>query len=323
MYQETLIFLAMVFVAALLLVQSTIAPLFGENREVRKRLKRRLRSVGESGRSAGASLIREKFTRNLSPWERRLESLPKMAALAQVLDQAGYQVPAYRIAALSIGVATAAAMAVYALTPMPLVAAGAFVFGGSLPVLKVLRDRKKRFDDFERHFPEALDIMIRGMRAGHPFSDALHVASQELEGAVSRELAIVFYDINFGGDIRRALFNLLERMPSITVTAFITSVLIQRETGGNLTELLGQLSKTIRERFAFQGKVKSASAEGRMSAWVLTMIPFVLAALLTATSPEYIAPLIRDQEGHKLIAISFGFITVGILWIRRIIRIDV
>lgn len=323
MYQEALLFFGMVFIAALLLAQGMMPSLFGENREVRKRLKRRLQMVGESSVSAGASLIREKFLRNLSPWERRLESLPKMAAFAQVLDQAGYRVPAYRIVGLGIGLALVAAVAGYALSGIPLVALGGFALGGALPPLKVLRDRKKRFDDFEKRFPEALDIMIRGMRAGHPFSESLHVAAKELDGPISKEFAIVFYDINFGGDVRRALVNLLERMPSITVTAFVTSVLIQRETGGNLTELLGQLSRTIRERFAFQGKVRSASAEGRASAWVLTMIPFVLTAMLTATSPDYIVELVREPTGHKLIGAAFGFIIVGILWIKRIIRIDV
>ncbi len=323
MHHDILIFLGMVFTAALLLAQSTMAPIFGENRHMRKRLKRRLQMVEESGGPSGASLIREKFLRDLAPWERRLEALPRMASLAQLLDQAGYRIPAYRMILLSIIVGILGAVAGYWFSRMPLVALGAGVAGLVLPIWKANRDRKKRLDRFEQGFPEALDIMIRGLKAGHPFAEAIHVAAQELEGPVSKELAIAFYDINFGGDVRRALLNLLERMPSVTVTAFVTSVLIQRETGGNLAELLRQLSATIRARFSFQGKVKSASAEGRMSAWVLVLIPFILAAMMAVSNPEYMAVLTRDPEGHKLIAAAFGLILVGILWIRRIIRIDV
>ena len=113
-----------------------------------------------------------------------------------------------------------------------------------------------------------------------------------------------------------------ERVPSITVTAFVTSVLIQRETGGNLAELLTQLSRTIRARFSFHGKVKSASAEGRMSAWVLTLIPFVLAIMLMISSPGYLDVLIDDPQGHTIIGVAFGLLLTGILWIRRLIRID-
>jgi tight adherence protein B len=320
---EVLTFLGMVFIAAMLLAHSTIAPIFGENRDVRKRMKRRLKMVEDAGPSVGATLLRENFLKELKPWERRLEAMPKMAALTSLLEQAGYKVPAYRILLLSLALALVGAAAGYLSTRMPAVGLVAGILGLALPVWKISRDRKKRFDRFEQQFPEALDIMIRGLKAGHPFAESLHVVSKELDGAVAQEFAIVFYDINFGGDVRRALLNLLERMPSVTVTAFVTSVLIQRETGGNLSELLGQLSKTIRARFSFQGKVKSASAEGRMSAWVLTLIPFVLAALLTVTTPGYMLALIKEPLGHQLIGAAFGLLLLGILWIKKLIRIDV
>jgi tight adherence protein B len=323
MHSEIMIFLGMVFIAAMLLAHSTIAPIFGENRDVRKRMKRRLKMVEDAGPSVGASLIRQKFLKELQPWERRLESLPRMASLSSLLEQAGYKVPAYRILLLSAALALTGATAGYLATRMPAVSLGAGLLGLALPLWKISRDRKKRFDQFEQRFPEAIDIMIRGLKAGHPFAESLHVAARELDGAVAQEFAIVFYDINFGGDVRRALLNLLERMPSVTVTAFVTSVLIQRETGGNLSELLGQLSKTIRARFSFQGKVKSASAEGRMSAWVLTLIPFVLAAILTVTSPQYMLALVKDPLGHQVIGSAFGLLLLGILWIKRLIRIDV
>jgi len=140
---------------------------------------------------------------------------------------------------------------------------------------------------------------------------------------VAHEFGLTFADINYGNDVRRAMLGLLERMPSMTVMMLVTSILIHRETGGNLTEVLERLSNLIRGRFRFQRKVKTMSAEGRMSAWVLIAIPFVLAAAIVVMNPAYLTLLVKDPVGQKLIVGAFGSMLVGIFWIRKIIRIQV
>jgi tight adherence protein B len=129
--------------------------------------------------------------------------------------------------------------------------------------------------------------------------------------------------MNYGNDVRRAMLSLLARMPSVTVMSLVTSVLVQRETGGNLAEILNQISKVIRGRFRFQRRVKTLSAEGRMSAWVLALVPLVLFAAMMITNPTYLPMLLNHPMGQKLIGFTFVWASIGVYLIRRIIRIDV
>ena len=147
--------------------------------------------------------------------------------------------------------------------------------------------------------------------------------AEEMQDPVSREFAITFADLNYGNDVRSAMLGLLERMPSVTVMALVTSVLVQKETGGNLAEILDEIGKVIRGRFRLQRKIKTLSAEGRLSAWILAMIPFGLFAAISITTPSYLPSLLENPMGQKLIFWGFALMVVGIYWIRRIIRIDV
>ncbi|MNQ89109.1 Bacterial type II secretion system protein F domain protein [compost metagenome] len=165
--------------------------------------------------------------------------------------------------------------------------------------------------------------MVRALKAGHPFNETLRLVADEQKGVVAHEFGLTFADINYGNDVRRAMLGLLERMPSMTVMMLVTSILLHRETGGNLTEILQRLSSLIRGRFRFQRKVKTLSAEGRMSAWVLVAIPFVLCIGLVLTTPEYLPMLLNDPTGHKLIMAAFVAMLLGIFWIKKIIRIEV
>jgi len=133
----------------------------------------------------------------------------------------------------------------------------------------------------------------------------------------------VFGDINYGNDVRRAMLGLLSRVPSVTVMALVTAILVQKETGGNLAEILEKISTVIRGRFKLQRKVQSYTAEGRMSAWVLAMVPLVLFIALWVTTPDYLPILIEDERGQKMVVFGFVSSVVGVLWIRKILRIDV
>lgn len=318
------IFMLMVFGAVFLLAQAFILPTFGENRQARKRLKQRLRSIsGDSGAAGGMSLVRRRYLRELSPMERWLESLPGMDRLEYLIEQAGRETPAYRVVLRAIGLGTVAGVSLGYLSHRPLLGLAAGAVAAAVPLLRLMIARTKRLAKFEEQLPDALMIMARALRAGHPFTEALHLVSEEMQEPVSTEFGTTFMEVNYGGDLRAALAGLLSRIPSVTVMALVSSVSIQKETGGNLAELLDRLATVVRERFRFQRKLKTLSAEGRMAAWILSLMPFVLAGVLSLVSPNFLPMLTQDPAGRQLVVVAFVFMMIGILWLSRIVRIDV
>jgi tight adherence protein B len=321
---DQVIFVGMVFVAVFLLAQAFVVPTFGENRQVRNRMRQRLQAMARDNESqAPVSLVRRQYLRELSAPERWLESLPGMQKLAQLIEQAGRETPAYRVVGgtllLGAGVAVAAVLATGRLIPGLLLGAAAL----PVPLIRLSMARTRRMALFEEQLPDALTIMARALRSGHPFSGALHLVSEELQDPVAREFGATFTEINYGGDVRAALRALLERMPSVTVMAFVTSVLIQKETGGNLAELLERLAAVVRERFRFHRKLRTLSAEGRLAAWILSLMPFVLAMVLSVVNPDLLPMMTTDPTGRNLVAGAFVLLVIGVLWLRRIVRIDV
>lgn len=320
----TFIFIAMVFATVVLLTAGLTVPVFGEGNKMRKRLKQRMEELdAESGEEKISSLLREKYLRNLSPLERSLESLPFMDTLRNMISQAGYEMLAYRLVGLAVICALVAGAAAWLFTKLLLAVAVAMLIGGALPIWKVWMARAERMAKFEEQLPDAIDSMRRALKAGHPFGATLKLVAEDMENPIAREFELTFADLNYGNDLRRAMLGLLQRIPSMTVMALVTSVLVQKETGGNLAEILEQISRVIRGRFRFYRRVKTLSAEGRLSGWILALVPFVLVVVITATTPEYLPVLMESPAGKKLIlaACIAGFI--GILWIRRIIRVEV
>ncbi|MBD9603799.1 type II secretion system F family protein [Pseudomonas sp. PDM10] len=319
-----LIFLGMVFIAVFLLAQGVAVPVFGEAGKMRKRIRSRLHVMERANNLPNMqSVLRQKYLTRLSPLEARLEQLPFMEALTQMIEQSGHEYRAYRVLLLGLALGVWAGILIWMISSvwwMALVVGFGVLW---LPRMKIARDRSKRFAEFEEGLPDALDAMCRALRAGHPFNETLRLVAEEHKGPVAQEFGLAFADINYGNDVRRAMLGLLERVPSMTVMMLVTSILIHRETGGNLTEVLERLSRLIRGRFRFQRKVRTLSAEGRMSAWVLVAIPFVLAAVILVTTPSYMPLLLNDPVGHKLIVGAFGAMLLGIFWIRQIIRIQV
>ncbi|UCO96637.1 type II secretion system F family protein [Metapseudomonas lalkuanensis] len=319
-----LAFLGMVFVAVFLLSQGLVVPVFGEAGKVRRRIRARLDVLEHASNLPNMqTVLRQKYLKRLSPLEARLEQLPLMERLAQTIEQAGHVYLAYRVALLCLILATVTGGGAWLLFKIWW---AALILGGvvfCLPLMKVARDRNARFAAFEEGLPDALDAMCRALRAGHPFNETLRLVAEEHTGPVAVEFGLTFADINYGNDVRRAMLGLLERMPSMTVMMLVTSVLIQRESGGNLTEVLERLSRLIRGRFRFQRKVRTLSAEGRVSAWVLVSVPFALCAGIMFTTPQYMPVLINEPLGQKMVMAAFAAMILGIFWIRRIIRIQV
>ena len=318
------IFIVMVFVTVVLLMQGLVVPVFGESAKARKRLKKRIADIEAVGDAeAFSSLLREKYLRHLSPLERRLESFAAMEALARRIEQAGHKILAYRLVLISLGIGVTALLVSWPYIRMPVVSIFTALLAMYLPFMKISMDRVKRTKMFEEQLPDAIDTMKRALKAGHPLGASIKLVAEELDDPVAAEFELTFGDIYYGHDLRTAMLGLVSRMPSVSVMALVTSMLVQKETGGNLAEILEKISIVIRGRFRLQRKVQTYSAEGRMSAWVLAMVPLVLFVALWFTTPDYLPVLLDDPRGQKMIVYGFFSGVVGIFWIRKIIRIEV
>lgn len=323
MSSDQLIFVAMVFIAVFLLVTSVIVPTVGSDARAARRLRARVHGALDASGPEGVSLLRENSLRKLSPLEQRLNHLPGMDRLADLIEQCGRTVPAYRVVLLMAALAVVTFVVVMLFTRDSRVS---LLFGAMLawtPILKLQFERRRRLARFEEQLPEALDVMARALRAGHPFSETLKLVSEEMADPIGREFGTTFADINYGVNMKDAFHAMLARVPSVSLMAVITAVLVQRESGGNLAEILDKIAAVVRGRFRFQRRVRTLSAEGRLSAWILSLIPFALAAAVTVTSPDYLPLLVKDPTGRTLVTVAFVMIITGILWIRRIIRIQV
>ena len=202
------------------------------------------------------------------------------------------------------------------------IVAGAGLFA-LLPYIYVARKRTKRMAMFEEQFPEALDFVARALRAGHAFSVSLEMLSEESVDPLAVEFRKVFNEQNLGASAESALKNLSHRVPMLDVRFFVSAVLLQKETGGNLNEILSRLAYVIRERFRLKGQVKAASAHGRITGTILTIMPCVLMILLFFIAPGYLAGMAADEDGRKMIAGALGGQLLGYFFIRRIINIKV
>jgi tight adherence protein B len=213
---------------------------------------------------------------------------------------------------------------VVALLMMWWVLAVAVGLGASfLPYGYLCRQRSKRLQKFETQFPEALDLISRALRAGHAFGSGLKVAAEQGPEPIATEFRLATEQINLGLSVPQALTNLSDRIPLADIRFFVTAVLIQRETGGNLTEILGNISTLIRERLKLFANIRVLSAEGRLSAWILIALPISAALLINVVNPGYLGVLFTDPLGQRIVAGGGVMMVVGIVWIRRTIRIRV
>jgi tight adherence protein B len=197
------------------------------------------------------------------------------------------------------------------------------LFGVFLPYSYANYKRNKRFQKFEELFPEAIDTLARAVRAGHAFTTALELIASEIADPVASEFRKLFEEQKFGMPVRDALINLTERVPLVDVKFFVTAVMLQRETGGNLAEILDNLSYVIRERFKIMRQVRVHTAQGRMTMLLLMGLPPIIIVTMQIMNPTFIRPLFDDPIGHILLVVGITLQTVGYFVIRRVIQIQV
>ncbi|MHC4106243.1 MAG: type II secretion system F family protein, partial [Planctomycetota bacterium] len=198
---------------------------------------------------------------------------------------------------------------------------GFFSLTGSLPLLQVFFRKKRRLKMFESGFPDAIDIMRNAIRSGFGVVKALQLVAEEGPDPIGVEFRKTFEEINLGLSLRDALLNLSNRIDSIDLKLFVTAVLIQRESGGNLNEILFKISTTTRERFKLAGQIRVFTAQARFSGLILGLLPMTFGLIVSLFSPDYIMTLFREPAGHWLLGISIVLQLVGFWAIRFIMKI--
>jgi tight adherence protein B len=246
---------------------------------------------------------------------------------AQVqLQQAGLNWSSTRLLA-AMGLATIPGLGLGSLLPFllngPTTAIVLGVICGVSPYLIVRRKRTKRLAKFEEQFPEALDFLSRSMRAGHAFTISLEMLGDDLADPLGQEFRTLFNEQNLGAPIDLALRNFTERVPLLDARFFTSSVLLQKQTGGNLSEILTRLAWVIRERFRLKGQVKAASAHGRLTATILTLLPVCTMLGLLVVAPGYLQGMAEDSDGKWMIGGAVAAQILGNFFIKKIINIKV
>ncbi len=249
--------------------------------------------------------------------------LPQRADLQRLLDQAGlrWSVGSLILACLGAGIGIGFAAAVLARSPLAavlLAAAGAYV-----PLAWVKLKRRRRFQAFEEHFPDAIDLLARAARAGHSLAAGIQVVGEEAEEPAATEFRQIYQEQRFGLPFSESLLSLADRMDLVDVRIFVTAVLIQRESGGNLAENLDGLSGVIRSRFRFKRDVKTKSAHGRMTSVVVGLAPFVAGIGMYALNPDYMTPLFVEPLGRAALAVGAVMMLAGFFVVRRMADLQV
>ena len=292
---------------------------------MRRRIEQRLRDTGvpASDPDAAMTVVKLEHQGPLPGVERMLGRTRGGGVLNRLIQQSGSRVSATTIILVSlvcaiVGSAVAAALVRFVVAPI-----AAALVGAALPFFVLSAKRKRRMKRFEEQFPDALDLLSRAIRAGHAFATAMGMVASEGPDPVGPEFRKTYDEQNFGLPMKEALNNLAARVPLLDVRFFVTAVLIQRDTGGNLSEILDNLAHVVRERFKIRRQVRVHTAHGRFTGYVLLALPVALAVALSFISPEHMKLLFRERMGHIMLGGAAVMQLIGIVWIRQVIRIEV
>jgi len=269
------------------------------------------------------ALLRDEQLSQIPALDNLLRRSTRVADIQRMLAQGGMSLRAGNFLAMSALAGVLATFVAYGLSKRVEIAWVAMLLGFVLPYAYASFRRNKRFEKFEELFPAAIDTLARAVRAGHAFTTALEMISDEVAEPVCSEFRQLFEEQKFGMPVRDALMNLTDRMPLVDVKFFVTAVMLQRETGGNLAEILDNLSYVIRERFKIQRQVRVYTAQGRLTMALLMGMPPIIVTVMVVLNPSFIRPLFADPIGHMLLVAGITLQTIGYFVIRKIIRIQV
>ena len=320
-----LIISILMFVAVILVVEAIYTWWNSVHGPEAKRMAERLRRMSAGGHSSQAdqALLKQRLLSDSQSLHRLLVQLPRIGVLDRLLVQTGTEtsVASFLAACTALFFAGALVSLIFGVPVLIALAVGGLF--ACLPLQRMWSLKNKRLAQFERLLPEAIDLIGRSMQAGHAFPSAVQMVGEEMPDPIGGEFRATFDEINFGVSSQDAMLNLSTRVPSQDLAFFVIAVLIQRETGGNLTEVLGNISSIIRDRLKLHGRVRVLSAEGRLSAVILTALPFVVAGGFFLLNPKNMSLLWTTQYGLVLIYTSIVMMVVGIIWVRNAVQIRV
>jgi tight adherence protein B len=289
------------------------------------------RSVGDRLQSLGSgsdgdptsSLIRTHERGALPAFDRVAKQAFKGLAVVRWVEQSGLKVTLGGLLIMGMLLGVVGAIAALTFDHRWWAGLGGFAAGVALPFMFVKNRRTARMNKFEEHFPEALDLLARAVRAGHAFGAGMKMVADELDAPVGPEFRKAFEEQNFGLSMKESLNNLAVRVPLLDVRFFSTAVLIQRETGGNLAEILDNLANVVRERFKIRRQVRTHTAHGRFTGYVLLALPAFLAIALNVINPDHMGLLFDDPIGQMMIVICVAMQAIGWFWIKQVVKIEV
>ncbi len=320
----SLIFAGLLFISLLCIIEGLFLLAQARWSPTAKRMRRQLQALSmERLGCESHSVVRARALSSLPRLNHMLSGMPLMRRLDRLLLQANSRQPLGVFVLLSLVLGLVGSYAAILLTRDVFAAAPAALIAGSMPFLRLFMQKKRRMKKFEAQLPEALELMARSLRAGHAFVGGLQMTAQEFDDPMGAEMQKTVAQINFGISVEQALKNLTGRVDCQDLKFLAVSIIIQRESGGNLTEILESIATLIRERFKLHGKIRALSAEGKMSGIILTGLPFAIAALLVLVNPAYPRLLWCDPVGRGLVVVAVVMMGAGMAVMKKISAIKV
>jgi tight adherence protein B len=319
-----ILFGAILFIMSVVIIELIIYAFKNMGGTKNKRINKKLRKYTfVEGAESDADIMRKRLLSEIPLLNKILLHTPGIEKLDQLVIKANpsYPLGVYFLLSLCLG-SMGFSFGIIATDNNLLATILGFVLM-MVPFLYLLNLRQKRLEKFRHQLPEGLDLIARALKAGHAFSGSLALAAEQFDDPLGPELEETLGEINFGVSVQNALMNFAKRIECPEVRYFVVAVNLQRETGGNLAELMESLSKLIRENFRFQGRVRTLSAEGKISAIILILLPFLILGWINFTTPKFLVPLLTEPIGKIMLTCAAIMMGIGIISIRKIIKIEV
>jgi tight adherence protein B len=319
------LFVVVGFVAVVLLLEGLYVYWNDTKSPEVRRVGDRLRAMSAGGQTGDGELklLKQRLLSESPGLQNLLLRLPRARQIDQLMEQAGDTNTVSHLLTIS-ALFGLAGLLLSLVMRFPWYTTLLITLGlTALPLMNLVRKRNARLRKIEAQLPDAMDLMSRALRAGHAFPSSMAMVGSEAVDPIAAEFRITADEIAFGVSVDAALNNLAARVPSPDMSYFVMAVIIQRETGGNLSELLGKLAELVRERFKLFAKVRALAAEGKLSAWILTGLPFCVAAAINIMNPKYLSVLFTDPAGINVVYTALVMMALGIFVMWRIIDIKV
>jgi tight adherence protein B len=312
------------FIGSLLVIEVLLYAFRIMRNPDRQKIRKRLKSsfLYEQGPDA-VDITRKRKYSDIEVLDRILTHIPGIQPLDHLMQQSNSHSSFGSFALLTVALGLCGYIGAYALSRNWALSIGACLFVGVLPFLHLILKKRERMGNFEKQLPDALELMARALRAGHAFTSGMKLAAEEFGDPLGSEFEKVLDEINFGVSVSDALKEMTKRIESQDLKFFVVAVILQRETGGNLAEIIDNIAYIIRERFKLRGKIQILSAEGKLSAIILVALPFCIAAYIRFANPDYLNLLLTRTAGKAMLLGAGIMMAAGIVVIKKMINIRV